>query len=218
MDEFESLSIEFCPHFARKNSWPSNLHYFFPISRCRAKFLNVMHILIGLTSTSRTGSVYVTIAVTIERYFAIVKPTNQFKMKIILLPIAITFAILYNFPKVRLKGANTDWLKFLIIRFEILWQFFEIEARDRYDEGLGKNFTELCKTSIGMNAYYKTVYVFWSKVIFMEMIPYIVIISLNSCIISSILKSNKVIYICSKILELQNKSHYFTYRPFMSDF
>ena len=61
-----------------------------------------MNILYGLTSTSRTGSVYVTIAVTIERYFAIVKPTNQFKMKVILLPIAITFAILYNFPKVHM--------------------------------------------------------------------------------------------------------------------
>ena len=63
-----------------------------------------MNILYGLTSTSRTGSVYVTIAVTIERYFAIVKPTNQFKMKVILLPFAITFAILYNFPKVCLNG------------------------------------------------------------------------------------------------------------------
>jgi len=89
-----------------------------------------MNILYGLTSTSRTGSVYVTIAVTIERYFAIVKPINQFKMKVILLPIAITFAILYNFPK-----------------------FFEMEARDRYDLVHGKNYTELCKTSIGMNAY-----------------------------------------------------------------
>ena len=75
-----------------------------------------------------------------------------------------------------------------------------MEARDRYDLVHGKNYTELCKTSIGMNAYYKTVYVFWSKVIFMELIPYVVIISLNGCIISSILKSNKVVYICSKIL------------------
>ena len=77
-----------------------------------------------------------------------------------------------------------------------------MEARDRYDGALGKNFTELCKTSIGMNAYYKTVYVFWSKVIFMELIPYVVIISVNNCIISSILKSNKVVYIWSNILKL----------------
>ena len=80
-----------------------------------------MHILYGLTSTSRTGSVYVTIAVTIERYFAIVKPMNQFKMKVILLPLAITFAILYNFPKVYLKGDNTERIKCkYIIRFDIL--------------------------------------------------------------------------------------------------
>ena len=106
------MSIEeFCSHFACKTSWPSNFQDFFFIFRCRAKFLNVMNILYGLTSTSRTGSVYVTIAVTIDRYFAIVKPINQFKMKVILLPIAITFAILYNFPKVCLKGNNTDWIK-----------------------------------------------------------------------------------------------------------
>ena len=98
--------------------------YFF-ILRCRAKFLNVMNILYGLTSTSRTGSVYVTIAVTIERYFAIVKPTNQFKMRVILLPIAITFAILYNFPKVCLKGDYTDWIKFKLFNLNFCDSFLK---------------------------------------------------------------------------------------------
>ena len=81
-----------------------------------------------------------------------------------------------------------------------MWQFFEMEARDRLD--FGKNVTELCKTSLRIDPFYATIYVFWSKVIFMELIPYVVIISLNGCIISSILKSNKVVYIWSKILEL----------------
>ena len=59
-----------------------------------------MHIFYGLLHTARTGSVYVTIAVTIERYFAVVHPTKEFKMKVLLLPIAIIFAVLYNIPKV----------------------------------------------------------------------------------------------------------------------
>ena len=60
-----------------------------------------MYILHGLIHIARTGSVYVTIAVTIERYFTIVHPFTQFKMEKLLLPIAITFAIIYNIPKVR---------------------------------------------------------------------------------------------------------------------
>ena len=59
-----------------------------------------MHTLHGLIHIARTGSVYVTIAVTIERYFAVVHPTKEFKMKALLLPFAIIFAVLYNIPKV----------------------------------------------------------------------------------------------------------------------
>ena len=62
-----------------------------------------MHILHGLIHIARTGSVYVTIAVTIERYFAVVHPTKEFKMKALLLPFAIIFAVLYNIPKVILE-------------------------------------------------------------------------------------------------------------------
>ena len=68
--------------------------------RFREKLIDGMHILHGLIHTARTGSVYVTIAVTIERYFAVVHPTKEFKMKALLLPFAIIFAVLYNIPKV----------------------------------------------------------------------------------------------------------------------
>ena len=68
--------------------------------RFREKSVCGMHILHGIIHTARTGSVYVTIAVTIERYFAIVHPTKEFKMKVLLLPFAIIFAVLYNIPKV----------------------------------------------------------------------------------------------------------------------
>jgi hypothetical protein len=54
----------------------------------------------GLLHVARTGSVYVTMAVTVERYFAIVHPLKKFKMKKALLPVAIIFAITYNVPKV----------------------------------------------------------------------------------------------------------------------
>ena len=77
----------------------SNIFIFF--SRFRNVFPRIMPILHGLIHLARSGSVYVTMAVTLERYFAIVYPFKDFKLKKALLPIAIFFAILYNIPKVR---------------------------------------------------------------------------------------------------------------------
>ena len=48
-----------------------------------------------------------------------------------------------------------------------------------------------CSTPLGRNPYYMIIYVFWSKFILMEIIPYIGIISLNVLIAKAILYSNK---------------------------
>ena len=62
--------------------------------------VHVMPFLHGLMHLARTGSVYVTMAVTLERYFAIVHPLKDFKAKKYLLPVAVFFAMVYNVPKV----------------------------------------------------------------------------------------------------------------------
>ena len=55
----------------------------------------------GLIHVARTGSVYVTMSVTLERYFAIVHPLKDFVVaKKFLLPITAIFSIAYNIPKV----------------------------------------------------------------------------------------------------------------------
>ena len=66
-----------------------------------------------------------------------------------------------------------------------------MELRPFYDEGHGTNDTWLCKTNLRIKPYYATIYVFWSKLIIMEIIPYGLIMSLNGCIVFSIVKSNK---------------------------
>ena len=81
---------------------PMTIMYF----RCKKILISTMHIFHGLIHIARTGSVYVTIAVTIERYFAVVHPTKEFKMKALLLPFAIIFAVLYNIPKVILEESH----------------------------------------------------------------------------------------------------------------
>ena len=53
----------------------------------------------GLGHIGRVGSVFVTVSVTIERYFAIVHPLKHFRGKKYLLLIPSLIAIVYNIPK-----------------------------------------------------------------------------------------------------------------------
>ena len=53
----------------------------------------------GMLGVARTGSVYLTMSVTLERYFAIVRPLAVFRIKKFLAPAAITFALVYNSPR-----------------------------------------------------------------------------------------------------------------------
>ena len=70
-------------------------------------------------------------------------------------------------------------------------QFFEYETKVLEDALSGERHTFQCKTTLRKDPYYTTIYVFWSKVIFMEFIPYAIIITLNGCIGYTILKSSK---------------------------
>ena len=77
-------------------------------------FVHIMPVCYGLLHVARSGSVYVTMAVTIERYFAIVHPLKDFKMKKVLLPMAMAFAVLYNIPKasaINDQLIRITWLK-----------------------------------------------------------------------------------------------------------
>ena len=58
-----------------------------------------MRALFGLIHTFRIGSVYMTLAVTFERFHAIIFPLRHFSWKKFLIPISVAIAILYNIPK-----------------------------------------------------------------------------------------------------------------------
>ena len=59
----------------------------------------IMPIGFGIGHVGRVGSVFVTMSVTIERYFAIVHPLKHFSGKRYLLVTPIVTTILYNIPK-----------------------------------------------------------------------------------------------------------------------
>ena len=56
----------------------------------------------GFIHIARMGSVYITMSVTLERFFAVVYPLRNIGAKKYLLPGTSVFAIGYNVPKVRL--------------------------------------------------------------------------------------------------------------------
>ena len=125
------------------------------------------------------GSVFVTIAITIERYVVVCHPTSEFKGKYLLILLPTTSAILYNIPK-----------------------FFEIEATEyanaksvKGDEqiiSVNKSYSDRDEienikvedvgyhaTPLRLNYWYVIFYVTWSKLLLVEIIPWATVVILN---------------------------------------
>ncbi|XP_059087651.1 FMRFamide receptor-like [Tigriopus californicus] len=128
-------------------------------------FLKIMPVCYGFTHVFRVGSVYSTLSVTMERFFAIVLPFKDFEiLKKWLVPGTAIFAISYNIPK-----------------------FFEVTSVTDPET----NLTSIQGTALRLNSYYVSYYVFWSKFIFIEFVPYILIVIMNSFIVVKIIKSSR---------------------------
>ena len=107
-----------------------------------------------------------TIAITIERYVSVCRPTSEFKAKCFLIPLPTILAILYNIPK-----------------------FFEIETVHKIDEQvlfINESDEKIKVEDIGyrgtplrLNYWYIILYVTWSKLLLVEIIPWITVIVLN---------------------------------------
>jgi hypothetical protein len=55
----------------------------------------------GAIHVARMGSVYITMSVTLERFFVVVYPLKKFRIKKkVLLPLVAVLSLLYNLPKV----------------------------------------------------------------------------------------------------------------------
>ena len=114
---------------------------------------------------ARTGSVYCTICVTLERYYATAKPFASNKwIKKKLMPSAFLFAILYNIPK-----------------------FFELKTH----QSIFTKETMIVASNLRNNPTYISVYLTWMKIIIMEAIPYITIFTLNICILRKVYSGSK---------------------------
>ena len=105
-----------------------------------------------------------TMAITLERYFAIVKPLESFKCKKALGPLTVAFSIAWNIPR-----------------------FFEWKiVRQKNEE---EDDFEIHQTDFRKGIHYDLYYRVWLTFIVIEAIPYLTIIILNAMILRKIVKS-----------------------------
>ena len=132
-------------------------------------------------------------AIAIERYLSVCKPTSGHDCKKILLPTSVAFAIIYNIPKFfeletvdvdassSLYNENTTATGSHLENITDVNEKNDYVAEFQYEttivEDLGYRGTPM-----RLNHWYTVLYVFWSKFIFVELVPWFTLIILNFCI------------------------------------
>ena len=138
---------------------------------------------IGFAHIGRVGSVFVTVAITVERYLSVCYPNLECRGKSLLVPIPMIFAIIYNLPKFFELEATpqNDENGNKIINQSINYEIY-------YDDQYQKNITHVVEdigyrgTALRLNHWYVVLYVFWSKFLLVDIFPWITVIVLNICI------------------------------------
>ncbi|XP_059082718.1 FMRFamide receptor-like isoform X3 [Tigriopus californicus] len=122
--------------------------------------------LYGFVHVSKVGSVFTTLAVSLERYFAVCKP----------LWIRIR----------RCHPANYIVIVTLFAFGFNITKFMEFETQT--DNGV----TDIYPTSIRTNMNYIVYYNFWTKTLVSELFPFVALLYLNACIFRDIRRSVKI--------------------------
>ena len=193
------VSIFSIPHISDAYKASAFYNYFAPIA-------------LSLTQVALTGSIYTTLAITIERYLIVCHPfyvvSQDWTSKMYILPIAI-FSILYNIPKFLELYAlpcylteinetttisdnnNTQELnKIKLSNFSS--SCFEEEKFDASREGhneLSRYF--ILPTNLRLDAKYYSFYGIWMNLIFMGTLPVITLIILNILILKNLIANLK---------------------------
>lgn len=102
-----------------------------------------------------------TLCVTLERYYSVCHPVSPFSLKKYLLPTSVIFSILYNLPK------------FFELRLKVS------AIRDELTNDTNYKDLRLVPTDLRMNWWYVTFYLFWSKFLLIELLPYILMGGMN---------------------------------------
>ena len=125
--------------------------------------------MLPVAQIAMTGSIYSTMAITVERYLIACKPfyvvSNRWSANRYIIPI-VAFSITYNLPK-----------------------FFEIKASTMRDESnINKTSYTIDATELRLNQAYYIVYTIWMNFIFMGLLPFLLLIVLNGLTLNRLVK------------------------------
>ncbi|CAI4232971.1 unnamed protein product [Auanema sp. JU1783] len=136
-------------------------------------WLTYLRFAFALSHISQTGSVYITVTVTIERYLAVCHPCRSKKM---------------------CSSGGAAWSILGVTTFAILFnatKFFELEVTVNPDCPDGKNWQSyiLLPSRMAANPVYQQVYALWLTNIVMVFLPFVTLLVLNAYIAYTIKKS-----------------------------
>ena len=148
---------------------------------------------------ARVGSIYATVSITIERFLSIKRPQNlDYRFKTLLVGFPIFFAITYNIPRFFELETTTDNGNYDTIQIvddpqisNRTKEFNDISETTTHQnctlnttyivEDLGYQGTEMRQSQL-----YIVLYIFWSKFLFIELIPWVTVFILNLLIWKSV--------------------------------
>ena len=142
---------------------------------------------IGFVNIGRVGSVAVTVSITIERYLSICHSNNNYPGKSLLLPLPAAFAILYNIPKFfELVACDDKYMNGQNLTKNSVATNYENYTVDNVilpEDNLTN--LHLCTpeglrpTPMRQNRWYIIFYSVLSKLLLVEIIPWVTVIVLN---------------------------------------
>ena len=151
----------------------------------------------GIAHIGRVGSVFMTLSVTLERFFAILYPLKRLRIKTPLLVASVAFSCLYNIPRflefetivteseVPNEGKANETEGNETANYEMVINLLHSSCKPNFADPLPYWFqiTQFAATDLRLHPIYINVYVTWMKFFIVELIPYVIILVLNALII-----------------------------------
>ena len=144
-------------------------------------YANIATIIIPMAQIAVTGSIYSTVAISIERYMISCHPfyviSHKWSAKRYVIP-TIIFSILYNLPK-----------------------FFELKTGKVYNAVSNSTEYILEGTNLRLNYEYFFFYTIWMNFVLMGLVPFVMITTLNGITVHQVIKQMRLITGSAKTIE-----------------
>ena len=134
----------------------------------------------GLAHLSRVGSVFTILSISIQHFLVIQCYSKERQLGGLLIPISWLAATIFNIPKFYEFKKTSNILVDVkyndtIIPYQEIINTANFSSTDRKEYAFHETYTQELRT----NPYYVILYLFWGRLILIELIPLIIIITIN---------------------------------------